>query len=32
MVVCVLRHTPGVFTDYTNENETLYSGLEVEVF
>lgn len=32
MVVCVLKHTPGVFVDYTNENETVYSGLEVEVF
>lgn len=32
MVVCVLKHTPGVFVDYTDENETIYSGLEVEVF
>lgn len=32
MVVCVLKHTPGVFVDYTNENDTVYSGLEVEVF
>lgn len=31
MVVCVLKHTPGVFVDYTNENDTIYSGLEVEV-
>lgn len=31
MVVCVLKHTPGVFVDYTDENDTIYSGLEVEV-
>lgn len=33
MLVCVLKHTPGVFSD-TNDNETsetVYSGLEVEV-
>lgn len=33
MLVCVLKHTPGVFVDYLDEseNETVYSGLEVEV-
>lgn len=30
MLICVLKHTPGVFTIF-NENDTIYSGLEVEV-
>lgn len=31
MLVCVLNHTPGVFTMTVNHNETIYSGLEVEI-
>lgn len=31
MLVCVLKHTPGVFGISTDQNETHYSGLEVEV-
>lgn len=30
MLVCVLKHTPAVFSTYS-QNETMYSGLEVEV-
>lgn len=36
MVVCVLKHTPGVYSEYSNnDNETSdmeYMGLEVEVW
>lgn len=32
MRVCVLKHTPGVFSVFQNQNETVYSGLEIEVF
>lgn len=32
MLVCVLKHTPGVFSIFVNQNESTYSGLEVEVF
>lgn len=32
MIVCVFKHTPGVFSDSVNQSETAYSGLEVEVF
>lgn len=31
MLVCVFKHTPGVFSDFVNQNETAYSGLEVEI-
>lgn len=31
MLVCVLNHTPGVFTMSVDQNETIYSGLEVEI-
>lgn len=31
MLVCVLKHTPGVFEISSEQNETYYSGLEVEV-
>lgn len=31
MLVCVLNHTPGVFTMTANTNETIFSGLEVEI-
>lgn len=31
MLVCVLNHTPGVFTMTTDQNDTIYSGLEVEI-
>lgn len=31
MVVCVLKHTPGVYKTTLPDNETVYSGLEVEV-
>lgn len=31
MLICVLKHTPGVWITFINQNETIYSGLEVEV-
>lgn len=31
MTVCILKHTPGVFMMSYANNETIYSGLEVEV-
>lgn len=31
MLVCVLKHIPGVFSSPANQNESIYSGLEVEV-
>lgn len=31
MLVCVLRHTPAVFAIFSNQNESIYSGLEVEI-
>lgn len=31
MIVCVLKHTPGVYKFTLPDNETVYSGLEIEV-
>lgn len=31
MIVCVLKHTPAVYKYTLPDNETIFTGLEIEV-